>query len=737
MKNFGIKSALSLLILLTMILSTVSCAFIPGGQNPSGGGTSDTTNPESDEKDQGTTPPNNDDNNTPSDGFDREAELEKYNNRFEAYEGILDDETINQVMRLYSLYDDSVYEWLANLWDDEVGGFYYSNSGRDYESFLPDIESTRQTLAIIRTSGMMDAHGDDVDKAFAKVFPKELADKIVAFVKSCQDPDNGYFYHKQWGKDIGPARLGRDFEQALTLLELFGEEPDYPTILDKASSANLTTLTGRSSTVAATSCVARTSSANPDYMKSKEAFKAYLDSFNFIKDSHSSGHVIASQWAQIQAAGLLDFACDYFDALQKKIYDEQVAAGETPTGLWQYEANYTSISGLYKIGGIYNKAGRCINYLDECINSAIKVIKDTSVATDIVYVFNPWAGMKMAFDSMKRAINKGNKTYDLEASYARVRSELSELVRITVDKLYVFEKASGGFSYYIDYSASSTQGVPVSLGLAEGDVNATNIAVNSIRVHIFLCSGLEIPAMWNFEDFERFVGIMQNLDPIEKIALERGVIDFEDCNEGQLPLGITANQPSGVKIDPLDEYNKVLYLYSPKGTGTKPIITTSLSGAYTCAVVEMDMMLSSIQSGNTHQIKIHGTTGNTYMLTLRMDASKKTVTIGDCSHHTGGIVGDLKITVPADEWFNLRLEIYTSAESDLAKEGFIVKIFVDGEFAAYSNNYFGPAQNYTEVMPSIAGIDLIEMYGMASVESELFVDNLYCNFLLGQTFEEE
>ena len=43
---------------------------------------------------------------------------------------------------MYMLYDENVYIWMANLYDPDIGGFYYSNSGRNTQGFLPDLEST-------------------------------------------------------------------------------------------------------------------------------------------------------------------------------------------------------------------------------------------------------------------------------------------------------------------------------------------------------------------------------------------------------------------------------------------------------------------------------------------------------------------------------------------------------------------------------------------------------------------
>ena len=56
---------------------------------------------------------------------------------------------------LYTIYSDDLPEWLAGLYDHGIGGFYYSNSARDNEPFLPDIESTNQALNLLLNTGMM------------------------------------------------------------------------------------------------------------------------------------------------------------------------------------------------------------------------------------------------------------------------------------------------------------------------------------------------------------------------------------------------------------------------------------------------------------------------------------------------------------------------------------------------------------------------------------------------------
>ena len=82
----------------------------------------------------------------------REAMREDFYN---SYADKLGEETINAFRDFCSLYDEGLYIWLAGLWQPEIGGFYYSEGGRDIETMLPDLESTRQVIVFIKNSGLL------------------------------------------------------------------------------------------------------------------------------------------------------------------------------------------------------------------------------------------------------------------------------------------------------------------------------------------------------------------------------------------------------------------------------------------------------------------------------------------------------------------------------------------------------------------------------------------------------
>jgi hypothetical protein len=73
-------------------------------------------------------------------------------------------------------------------------------------------------------------------------------------------------------------------------------------------------------------------------------------------------------------------------------------------------------------------------------------------------------------------------------SYGDIPAELEELInekklpliQTCIDRMEIFKKPDGGYSYNPDISSSTSQGAVVSLGLAEGDVNATLLGTASM-----------------------------------------------------------------------------------------------------------------------------------------------------------------------------------------------------------------------------------------------------------------
>lgn len=136
------------------------------------------------------------------------------------------DELTDALETLYSLYGGDIADWIAELYDPGTGAFYASIPGRDGVCFGPDIQSTMQLLYFIVRSGLTRKVGDD----YTKILPEDMRHRLIYFTKSLQDPENGYFYHKQWGRagtDSKISRRGRDIGWATQLLSALGSAPTY------------------------------------------------------------------------------------------------------------------------------------------------------------------------------------------------------------------------------------------------------------------------------------------------------------------------------------------------------------------------------------------------------------------------------------------------------------------------------------------------------------------------------
>ena len=135
---------------------------------------------------------------------------------------------ITDAMReLYSLFDDGLVYWAANLFDPEMNAFYWSNSARDTVGYMPSLEETLAILSFISGSGMAEKFGGD----WTKAIPEWLHDGVRDYFLSLQDED-GFFYNRRWNKEFIlehglQNRLMRDVDSATRTLEALGAKPKY------------------------------------------------------------------------------------------------------------------------------------------------------------------------------------------------------------------------------------------------------------------------------------------------------------------------------------------------------------------------------------------------------------------------------------------------------------------------------------------------------------------------------
>ena len=157
---------------------------------------------------------------------------EKTDSEFSArFDVIEDPKTRAAVKDFYETFfaPEKIIRWWAGLYDPERGGFYYANSARDTEGFLPDMEST---LQIVQRFRPFDQNGD-----LAAYLGPEITAKMIRFYQTKQDPEDGYFYHPQWPREVSRARVmryTRDLDWATAVLRWLHAAPLYPTAVDRA-----------------------------------------------------------------------------------------------------------------------------------------------------------------------------------------------------------------------------------------------------------------------------------------------------------------------------------------------------------------------------------------------------------------------------------------------------------------------------------------------------------------------
>ena len=543
---------------------------------------------------------------------------------------ILGVEAGEKLRELSELFDERYYIWLANLYDPETAGFYFSNDGRDYIGFLPDVESTAQAFSLMERLGLGKAQD---------MYTDEMRARIVAWVQSLESADDGYFYHPQWGADIGSGRLGRDLGWAISILNRFSAEPLYPTALDRLSgavSATALTLPRKTSAVVAVSYVIAVG-AN-DYLKSEANFVAYLDDLyeTYTKvdengkldvNSYSIFGNLNSHIREIQAAGLSKVCTDYLDKKQNP-----------ETGLWEDTLSYRAASGILKISSLYEAAKIEMQYGEQLTRSMIEIICSDAPVTDAVYVYNPIAGLANVLSNLDRFKNNENNYQIYLSSINLMRESASDIIDNTRDKLLGFKRSDGSFSYLLTGSTASSSGASVSFGGDEGDVNGAGLCQSTVS-NLYKLLGVNPPARFDAEDAEAFWNIIYSKAPTEKKDVNNVIIDFENT-DGELPHRVSTSLNSdGASVSlGRDEDGGYLEFASTPGAGDTVLFNAGrVGGERETYVFAFDVDYISANNTVVNQIFLDDRY-STKILGINVFYSNGNVTFKECTSAGVGAV---------------------------------------------------------------------------------------------------
>ena len=632
----------------------------------------------------------------------------------------------------YTIFDDSIYLWLANLYDPESGGFYYSNSARNTEGFLPDIESTFQAINYLCNTGFLDDYSYNNDEKI-DALPEWLREKLTSFMLSRQSSVDGYFYHPQW-ETVEIARMGRDLNWASSLLEWLDVAPLYNT--PTGMQGSLGAPTGVSPTslstyrlkdksaVGAASKVIATASVFPEQLQTLEAFEAYLDACDLETNSYYWGHTLSAQASLIRERG-----AEFVEAYERHFS----GACRSDNGLWEEKIGYDSTNGLMKIIATYNSLELEFPYPEQAIESALTVAllenedahgRVPNHACDVYNVF-------YAIDDVLKNVQKFGDSSLVKDFRAKVIHLAPEIISKATVKAVKFRQPDGGYAYNQWGSNPTSQGCPVAVpGSAEGDVNGNTVATNGIIGNLYGMLGVTPPRIYYNSDYIKFIETLESLGPVIKntAEVEAEPVTFDSDPLGTLePTGLeAANAGNGTvevvvrpgQDDPND--HALLFTDDSAGSGSNTdmqILPGGIVYGQSRNVFQFDILVESAAfSDPTYQCWI----GESYMFTMTANAGRVYIKDQSANSGEGVVVTDLDLSFTMGEWHTLRFEYYQGTHDSVR-----TKIFIDGYLRAVSTNYYGNTEGKTGT-PSTS-YTKGRIYTLSTTKATAYLDNIFAS----------
>jgi len=656
-------------------------------------------------------------------------------------------ELVESLKKLKTLYSSKAVSWLANLYDGEIGGFYYSNSGRDNQGFLPDADSTYQAVVLVSHMGMKGDFGYGNGQ-----YSPEFLRKMGIFAKGLQD-ENGFFYHPQWPKELVDSKLSRrarDLVRAQALIRMAGLNPTYNTPdggkgdglvwdAERGMFVPLTSLVkplGMSTAPSAASGLPLSTASGapyvPEHIKTEEALRAYLQAFlDAGKNFYSINNELANQTSQfrerdrqLEGAGaswrvapiIIEFLNEHQNA---------------ENGTWSTATDYNAVDGLFKAAHIYTDLGYQIPNAMAAAMTALEAITSSQETSHICNIYNCWCTLQMVMRNMKQF----GAPADAEIVLNEVRKAASPSIRATYEKYLKYQKEDKSFSYYKDRCSAESQGMQVAIQCNEGDMNATSLTY-SVWGTIFDCLGYsecEIP-LHGSADFASFLAMIEERGGIvKKAAPQPKVITFDDEKEGVTSTAVTYKLVSPgasavVKKDPRPGASgNVLEFSSYPGGGDNVFVAADSFSLGTCFIFEGEFCIADSLKGYIMQINLGP---SAYMLNIKLvdavdengEAYQKVQILEASSQGSPRIERDLGVSARLGEWFKIRFEYYLGSHDSVR-----IKVYFNDTLAAVSDNYYDhKGEKITKGIGSPQKYySYTQMNVMSSHTATILMDNLF------------
>ena len=389
-------------------------------------------------------------------------------------------------------------------------------------------------------------------------------------------------------------------------------------------------------------------------------------------------------------------------------------------GLWESEVSYNSINGLMKLSEFF---GKSFPRAKQALDSVLKIImlEMSEDVETICYVYNPWVCLDAILPSCSLSEQAEIKQF--------LSNNMAELIESTTEKLASFRQLDGGFSMNQNSSAHTSQGALVAVkGTCESDVNATSIAVSTVVKSMFGAYGVEAPSIFCKYDSIYFLDTLEemgtiikdelNIDPPETITFDNYDPDYGEEKNGVVSypaenvisnVGDTGDfwftsqivKNPDVRFDDL-----VLYAadftytgddgsknYAKAGSNIEFLIS-NLGVAGDCYILDVDLLFAGSDGSTDPVMQIIGARqGTNAQNTLGFNVytytryGKNFLRIGESYAGRDGIQdGEVASGIPADEWFNLRMEAYRQYDPTTSELDVKIKIYINGEYAGMSDS---------------------------------------------------
>ena len=621
---------------------------------------------------------------------------------------------------------EKIMRWWAGLYDPEIGGFYYANSARDNagygaNAFLPDMESTWQIINRLR----------QFDTDLARYLGSDVTAKIIEFYQTRQDPDDGYFYHPQWGKGgddnlMSLMRRTRDQDWAIAALEHLHSAPLYPTALDRARNTTSTfdVTVQRLASSAGLTKTAQASRVSANWEANEASVKSYVNNLLNTRTCENWANELDTQISTFEAKGVIQYVLDVLDERVNPTYGLWVSGYDSARDLYYNlktspttEVPYGIFTNTYKVMKVYNAGGRLFKYTTKMVENTIKAINSKDPGARITYIFNPWATL----GNVRTNLQNYGSTAQLTAYDRLISENIIEMINSLKSSLGIYKHADGSYSYLPDGTSSPTiYGTPVSLGLNEGDVNAHNL-VMSFATHICNTIGVGTIPIFNENHGKLMQELLRSAPKVPKKGSASqqqedapGVLrDFTSDTVGSTPAGTTMNSTDDPAVlngttfkvveEPGNASNKVLAINKNTEENVNgrqlyvPLL--SVSEMTNTTVLEMGMRLNvtsdtrygnSISGSNPNIMQIGFMCQNDifWMPTLRFQNNGYTLmTVQSTSGGTTEYPDNQAKTFQFDTWyeFTFRLTIKNYGKTNAE---FRVEILVDGQPFGTSQNFY-------------------------------------------------